>query len=109
MTPVQKQLSDQAPSQENESDLTNREEKKMNPNYILKSINTDHPPMDVVDFMTLGSDSSCHFHFVDESISPRHLRFEFRNHMLISTMPVNAFDSNMVDLKVVTGTNQIST
>ena len=29
--------------------------------------------------------------------------------MLISTMPVNAFDSNMVDLKVVTGTNQIST
>ncbi|MBN8536002.1 MAG: sigma 54-interacting transcriptional regulator [Deltaproteobacteria bacterium] len=49
--------------------------------FTLKALNRDHDEIEVVDFMTIGSDKSCHIHFSESQIEERHFRIEFRNNL----------------------------
>lgn len=48
-------------------------------NFTLKPLNRDQAELKVVDFMTIGSDPSCHLQLCEELIAERHLRIEYRN------------------------------
>ncbi|MCB0370469.1 MAG: sigma 54-interacting transcriptional regulator, partial [Bdellovibrionales bacterium] len=47
--------------------------------YTLKALNDNYDEIGVTDFMTIGSDKSCHFCVENNGVESRHLRIEFRD------------------------------